>query len=71
MADVRFPNVNVQLVGQDGNAFSILARVSKALRHGGVSSDEIKKFFDEATASDYQHLLQVVLAWVSVDEEEE
>ncbi len=29
---MKYPNVYVKLVGEDGNAFSILARVSKALK---------------------------------------
>ncbi|EAH5764518.1 hypothetical protein DYM56_00595 [Campylobacter jejuni] len=41
---MKYPNVYVKLVGEDGNAFSILARVSKALKKAGVSKEEISKF---------------------------
>lgn len=50
---MKYPNVYVKLVGEDGNAFSILARVSKALKKAGVSKEEISKFQKEAMSSDY------------------
>ena len=64
MTDVRFPDVTVQLAGLDGNAFSILGRVSQALRRAGVDQAEIDAFMAEATRGDYDHLLQTVMATV-------
>ena len=64
--NVRFPDISVQLVGRDGNAFAILAAVSKALKQGGASPEEVKEFFEEATQSDYNHLLQTACKWVNV-----
>lgn len=66
---VKYPEINIRLVGEDGNAFSILARVTQALRRAGISEDERKAFTDEATAGDYGHLLRTVMAWVATDEE--
>ena len=66
MADVRFPNVEVRLVGEDGNAFAILGKMGKALRKGGASEDEVKEFMDEAKSGDYDHLLQTCMKWVEV-----
>ncbi len=34
--DVRYPDVEVNLFEIDGNAFSIMGAVTKALRRGGV-----------------------------------
>lgn len=65
--EVKYPDVFVELVGQDGNAFFILGRVSKALRSAGVPQSEINEFHKEATSGDYNHLLQTVMAWVNVD----
>jgi len=48
MAGVKFPNVQVRLVGEDGNAFAILGRVQKALKRGGASAEEVSEFFKEA-----------------------
>lgn len=63
----KYPHITVSLVGEDGNAFMVLGLVSRALRRGGVSDEERKAFFDEAMASDYDHLLQTVMAWVNVE----
>lgn len=63
----KYPNVNVRLVGEDGNAFAILGRVQKALTKAGVSKEERKEFFDEATSGDYDDLLQTCMKWVDVE----
>ena len=39
----KYPDVEVQLVGEDGNAFAIMARVQRALRQHGVPKDEINE----------------------------
>lgn len=64
---MKYPNVYVKLVGEDGNAFSILARVSNALKKAGVSKEEISQFQKEAMSSDYNHLLNVVQDWVNTN----
>ncbi|EAH6858647.1 hypothetical protein FR178_07720 [Campylobacter jejuni] len=64
---MKYPNVYVKLVGEDGNAFSILARVSKALKKASVSKEEISNFQKEAMSSDYNHLLNVVQDWVNTN----
>jgi hypothetical protein len=61
----RLPDVNVDMVGQDGNAFAVLGRVRSAMRDAG-HADLVAEFTDEATAGDYDHLLQTVMAWVEV-----
>ena len=66
MLEVKYPNVKVKLVGEDGNAFAILGRVSKALRRAGVPGDEVSAFFAEATQGDYDSLLRTCMAWVDV-----
>jgi hypothetical protein len=63
---VKFPDVQVQLTGQDGNAFGILGAVSKALKRAG-HSEAVKAFMDEATAGDYNHLLATVMSYVEVN----
>jgi len=61
----KFPTVHVKLSGEDGNAFAILGRVSKALKKARISEDEQKAFMDEATSGDYNALLQCVIKTVS------
>lgn len=60
----KYPKVHVKLVGEDGNAFFILAKVVLELQKAGVSKQEVKEFLDEAKAGNYDHLLQTVMRWV-------
>ena len=64
---IKFPKVQVRLVGEDGNAFAILGRVQQALERAGVDADEIEAFYTEATANDYNHLLRTCMAWVDTN----
>jgi hypothetical protein len=57
------PKVTAELVGQDGNAMSILGRVTGAMRREGWTAEERKVYTDEATSGDYDHLLQVTLQY--------
>ena len=66
MPVTKYPNVKVKLSEKDGNAFLILGAVQNALKRAGVSKEEQKSYFVEATAGDYDHLLQVTMRWVSV-----
>lgn len=68
MADtaIKFPEVEVQLTGEDGNAMGIVARVRRALRDGGATAAEIKEFSDDALSGDYDHVLATAMQWVSV-----
>jgi hypothetical protein len=59
-------DVEVKLVGEDGNAFSILGRVRRALKDAGAPADEVQDFWAEATSKDYTHLLNTVGEWVNV-----
>lgn len=70
MTGIKYPDVNVALVGEDGNAFAILGRVTGALRRAGVDEAERDAFVAEATSGDYDNLLRTVLGWVSTDEED-
>ena len=68
---VKYPEVYVPLVGEDGNAYAILGRVSKALKRAGVSKEEVAEFHAEATSGDYDNLLRTVISWVSEGSEED
>jgi hypothetical protein len=63
----KYPDITVALTGRDGNAFSIIGSVSKALRRAGVSAEEIDKFRTEAMSGDYDHVLQTTMDWVEVE----
>ena len=59
-------NPKVTLVGEDGNSFAIMGTVQKALRKAGADKEYIDSYFDEATAGDYDHLIQVTMEYVEV-----
>ena len=56
----------IELVGQDGNAFAIMGAVSNALRKAGADSEYIKQYTDAATSGDYDNLLQVTMEYVDI-----
>lgn len=63
-----FPHVGVRLVGADGNAFAIIARVRKALRRAG-EHDAAEEFVKLAMEQEsYGALLRLVLATVNEDD---
>ena len=59
-------NIDVQLTGRDGNAFSCMAHVVRALRKHGVKQVELDDFMDQAMSGNYNNLLQVCMKWVNV-----
>lgn len=63
----KYPNIVVPMVGEDGNAFSILGRVKKAMRKNGLGKEEQDAFVSEATSGDYDHLIRTVMEWVEVE----
>jgi hypothetical protein len=62
----RYPEIEVRLVGEDGNAFAILGRVLRELRRADVPEAELDEFLAEATSGDYDHLLQTAVRCVSI-----
>jgi hypothetical protein len=62
----KYPDVDVKLIDEDGNAFAILGICHRAARQQGVSAEEVKVFLQEAMAGDYNHLLQTCLRWFAV-----
>jgi len=63
----KYPNITVELIGQDGNAFLIIGKVIKAMMRAHVPSEDIDTFTHEATSGDYDHVLQTVIEWVEVE----
>ena len=46
------------LVGQDGNAFSLMGYTARAMRAEGMG-DRVSEMREKATAGDYYHLIAV------------
>ena len=57
----------VKLVGEDGNAFAIMGRVSKALRKAGADKEYVDKYTNEAMSGDYDNLLVVSMNYVNAE----
>ena len=62
----KYPEVTVQLIGQDGNAFAVMGAVVKALRAAKITKEERDTFMQEATKGDYNELLTTCMRWVTV-----
>jgi len=59
--ETKFPNIEVQLTGTDGNAFSVIGKVKRAL-----PSDVRDEFMKEAMSGDYNNVLATAMRWVNV-----
>jgi len=53
--------VKLQLVGLDGNAYSVMGAFQRAARREGWSQEEIKVVLNEAMSGDYNHLLATIM----------
>lgn len=56
----------VRLVGQDGNAFSIMGRIKHALKRAGADKEYIDEYLSKANSGNYDHLLVVSMEYVDV-----
>ena len=61
----KYPEIRVKLVGENGNAFSVLGRVRSAFKKAG-HADECIEFTKQATSGNYDHLLRTCMKWVTV-----
>jgi len=59
-------DIKVRLVGEDGNAFSIIGRVRSALHRGG-RADLVEPFTRKAMAGNYDNVIQTCLRYVDVE----
>ena len=51
----KMHRVKLELVGLDGNAFSLMGAFQQAARRQGWSPEEIKTVLDECQCGDYNH----------------
>jgi hypothetical protein len=59
-------NVEVQLSGNDGNAFAVMGAVKSALKKAGASNEELDQYLSDSMSGDYDNLLRVAMEWVDV-----
>lgn len=67
MAEVKFPDVTVPMVGEDGNVFAVIGRVTKGLKRAG-HREAAKEFVDVATnCGSYHEVLALAMEWVDCE----
>lgn len=70
MPTPKYPHVYVPLAGEDGNAFAIMGRVSRALKRAG-EPEAAEEYVNAAmNAESYDELLRITLDTVSEGEDE-
>lgn len=58
---VNGKTVQMNLVGLDGNSFSLMGAFSKNARRQGWTKEDIDKVMTECMAGDYNHLLSTLV----------
>lgn len=66
MTETMRPKPEVKLLGEDGNAYSIIGRCHQAAQKAGWTEEQWKKVQDEMTSGDYGHLLKTALTHFEV-----
>ena len=59
-------DIEVQLTGNDGNAFAIMGAVQRALKTAGATQAELDEYLKESMSGDYDNLLRTAMKWVEV-----
>jgi hypothetical protein len=62
----RYPEIEVKLTDEDGNALHLIGLVVEALRRNQVDREFVEKFKKEALSGDYDNVLRTCMAWVDV-----
>lgn len=64
---VLYPNITVQMVGEDGNTGAIMGRISRALRRARVPENVVTEFRNEMLSGDYNNVLATAQRWVDCE----
>ena len=63
----KYPDITVELIGQNGNAFNILGICLRAMREADLPQEERDAFEKEATSGNYDHLLATCIKWFNIE----
>lgn len=61
----------LQLVGIDGNAWSIMGAVGQAMRKHGYSNQAKGEMVEDSMSGDYNHVIQTAMFWTDSPEDED
>ena len=67
-------SATIDYLSIDGNAYSIMGHVAKAIRKSGGTEADVSEYHDDATSGDYEHLLATSLAYIGqaeIDEDDD
>ena len=67
MSEIKYPDITVNIIGQNGNAFCILGICQRAMEQANCTQQEIDAFNEEAKSGDYNHLLATVMNYFDVE----
>jgi formylmethanofuran dehydrogenase subunit E len=67
----KLGKAELQLVGLDGNAWSVIGAIRQAMRHAGFSSQAQSEMSEDATSGDYNHVLQTAMFWTDFPEDKD
>lgn len=62
----KYPYIEVELTGADGNVFNLLGICTKAMKKAGLSKEEINNFVNESTSGTYDDFLRTCQNWFEV-----
>lgn len=63
---MRYPDITVKLIGQNGNAFNLLGICAKEMRRAKLPKEEVDEFMRQAQSGDYNHLLATIGEWFEI-----
>jgi len=58
--------LELDIIGQDGNAFAIMGAAGRVLKSAGLYTEYWSAYYAEATAGDYDHLLRTTMDYFDV-----
>lgn len=65
--EIRYPHIEVELIGHDGNAFNLIGLTTRALKKAKVPADQVQEFQSRCfNATSYDNLLNIVQETVVV-----
>tara|TARA_B100000287_G_C20113433_1_gene575309 strand:- start:31 stop:237 length:207 start_codon:yes stop_codon:yes gene_type:complete len=65
--DIKYPNITVQLTGEDGNVMSIIGRCRREMRNAKCTPEQIDEFTNEMMSGDYDNALQTCIGYFNVE----
>ena len=68
----KYPHIGIRMPMRDepdGNAYVILGAAARVMREENIPSEEINRFYKEATSGNYEHLRATVALWITTVED--